>query len=259
MKKSQIVTAIIVVAFVGLLIGINSIEPKRVSEAQEQESLQAQQQIQEAEAAEQSAREQVAAADEGPETPTLESNEPFQVEFECSNGTFVLEIYPEWAPYGAARFHEVIEAGIYNEARFFRVMDDFVVQWGIPGDPEVAKAWDARTIKGEPVKADKSAGKITYAMLSGNLDSRTTQVYINLADNSGNTPGRPNLDAMGFSPFGKVIKGMDVVQSINSEYGQEPDQSLIETRGNAYLKEYFPRLDYIKSARIIESTESEAD
>lgn len=254
MKKSQVVTALIILMFIGLFVGINTIEPSRVSEQQKAESLAAQQQIAEAEAAEararQEAREKLAQESQEPAEP---AGDPFQVEFQCSNGTFVIEVYPEWAPIGAARFREIIEAGLYNEARFFRVVPGFVVQWGIPGDPELAKEWSNKTIKSDPVKGDNVAGTITYAMLSGNLDSRTTQVYINLGDNSGNTPGRPNLDSMGFAPFGKVIKGMDVVEKINAEYGEDPDQSMIETRGNAYLKEYFPKLDYIRSAKILGS------
>jgi cyclophilin family peptidyl-prolyl cis-trans isomerase len=254
-KKSQVVTALIVVAFIGILIGINSVEPSRVSEQQMEESLEAQRQIEEAEKVETSVSERLAQAARSAESATSEpeSTEPFQVAFECSNGTFVIEVYPEWAPIGAARFREVVEAGIWDEARFFRVLPGFVVQWGIPGDPELAKEWGEKTIKGEPVKTSNDRGTITYAMLSGDLDSRTTQVYVNLVDNA------QRLDHLGFAPFGKVISGMEVVDAINSEYKQEPDQSLIESRGNAYLKEYFPNLDYIKHARIIESADGESE
>jgi cyclophilin family peptidyl-prolyl cis-trans isomerase len=256
-NKSQIVTLIVVAAFIALLVGINTIEPSRVSERQKQEAAEAAAQIAEAEAAgarqdvslENSIKSQVKLAQEqaqaGPSSSVSESMDPYQVEFTCSNGTFVVEIYPEWAPIGAEQFRKIIEAGVYNEARFFRVVPGFVVQWGIPGDPELAGAWGNRTIKGEPIKTSNVRGTLTYAMLSGNLDSRTSQVYINLVDNT------ERLDHLGFAPIGKVVQGMDVVDAINAEYGQEPDQSMIETRGNAYLKEYFPRLDFIKQGVIL--------
>ncbi len=257
MNKSQVVTLIIVAAFVALLVGINSIEPSRVSDRQRQEAAEAAAQIAEAEAAEgkqeatleHAIKSQVNLAsgggDSGPSAAMPESMDPYQVEFTCSNGTFVAEIHPEWAPIGAEQFRKIIEAGIYNDARFFRVVPGFVVQWGIPGDPEMAAAWGNRTIKGEPVKTSNVRGTITYAMLSGNMDSRTTQVYINLVDNT------ERLDHLGFAPIGKVVKGMEVVDAINSEYGQDPDQSRIESRGNAYLKEYFPKLDFIQQAVIL--------
>lgn len=261
MNKSQLVTLIIVAVFVALLVGINSIEPSRVSARQQQEAAKAAAQIAEAEAAEAkthaatqelSAEQMQMAQQPGPSADTPASMDPYQVEFICSNGSFVLEIHPEWAPIGAEQFRKIIEAGIYNEARFFRVVPEFVVQWGIPGDPELAKTWGERTIKGEPVKTKNERGTITYAMLSNNLDSRTTQVYINLVDNT------RRLDHLGFAPIGKVVKGMEVIDAINAEYGQDPDQSMIESRGNAYLKEYFPKLDYIKEAKFLNAPTASA-
>jgi peptidyl-prolyl cis-trans isomerase A (cyclophilin A) len=117
------------------------------------------------------------------------------------------------------------------------------VQWGIPGDPEKTAEWDKRTLMDEPVKTSNVRGTLTYAK-SQAPNSRSNQVFINYGDNS-------NLDELGFSPIGKVVKGMDVVEKINSQYGQEPDQSQIESRGNAYLKEEYPKLDYIKEAKML--------
>lgn len=256
MKKNQVITMLIVAAFVALLVGINSIEPSRVSERQQEESLEAQRLIAEAEQAESAAEEEGSfrtrvlatmkdVATEGGERVLAEStpSDGYQVEFQCSNGTFVVEVYNDWSPLGAAHFKEIVESGVYDEARFFRVVPKFVVQWGIPADPEASKKWGAMNIQDEPVKSSNVRGTITYAM-SQAKNSRTTQVFINFADNT-------RLDGMGFAPIGKVIKGMEVVDAINAEYSQQPEQDMIESRGNAYLKEYFPRLDYIKKAQVL--------
>lgn len=168
---------------------------------------------------------------------------PYEVTFETSKGEFVIAVDPSLAPLGAAQFKEIIESGIYDDARFFRVVPGFVVQWGIPGSPSLAAEWESRNIVDEPVKASNVKGTITYAK-SAAPNSRTSQVFINLGDNK-------QLDGMGFAPFGKVIKGMDVVESITSEYGERPDQFKMRGLGNSYLKKDFPNLDYIKSARIV--------
>jgi peptidyl-prolyl cis-trans isomerase A (cyclophilin A) len=165
----------------------------------------------------------------------------FKVKFETSKGAFVVEVHREWAPNGADRFYELVKSNFYNEARFFRVVPGFVVQWGIPKDPTVAEKWRKNHIQDDPVAHDNELGAITFA--SSGANSRTTQVFINLADNA-------RLNPMGFAPFGKVIEGMDVVQSIYSGYGQTPDQNQIQKQGNAYLQGRFPELDYIKSTQI---------
>lgn len=192
-----------------------------------------------------------AAATESAESPAEGALAPYNVKFETSKGDFVIEVDPSLAPLGAAQFKEIITSGAYNDARFFRVVPDFVVQWGIPGDPKLAAEWNRKNIKDEPVKASNVKGTITYA--KSNLpNSRSSQVFINLANNS-------RLDAMGFSPFGKVIEGMDVVESITAEYGETPNQGRIQTEGNAYLIANFPNLDYIKTATIIEESGAAAD
>ncbi len=257
MKKNQIITVAAVVAFVGLLLFINRHEPARVSEQQAKEAAEAKKLLEEAEGEKPTFKDQIQkrieemANAEKPgsntvapaSTETAAAAPPYQVEFQCSNGTFIVEVHPEWAPIGAEQFRKVIEAGIYNEARFFRVVPGFVVQWGIPGDPEKAAEWEKRTIQDEAVTTSNVRGTITYAK-SGAPNSRTSQVFINFGDNS-------NLDGMGFSPFGKVVKGMEVVDAIHSESREKPDQGEITNRGNAYLKEYFPKLDYIKEAKIL--------
>ncbi|WP_437203192.1 peptidylprolyl isomerase [Planctomicrobium sp. SH664] len=168
----------------------------------------------------------------------------YQVKFETTKGDFVVEVHPEWAPNGAEHFRKIVEAGAYDEARFFRLVENFMVQFGIPGDPKVAAEWRSKSLKDDPVKQSNTRGMVTYAQTSM-PNSRTTQIFINFGDNS-------FLDRQRFAPFGKVISGMEVVDALNKEYGEQPDQGQIQTRGNAYLQDRFPRLDYIKKATVIE-------
>ena len=168
--------------------------------------------------------------------------ETFRVRFETSCGDFTVEVQRKWASNGADRFHELVKAGFYDECRFFRVVPGFVVQWGMNGDPAVYTKWKDREIKDDKVTESNLKGFITFA--SRGPDTRTCQLFINLEDNQ-------RLDNLGFAPFGKVIEGMDVVEKINAEYGQSPNQSLIQEQGNEYLKAKFPKLDYIKKATIV--------
>jgi cyclophilin family peptidyl-prolyl cis-trans isomerase len=166
----------------------------------------------------------------------------FNVEFECSNGSFTIEIQSAWAPLGAARFKELVEANFFSDLRFFRVVPNFIVQFGISGDPAVARDWQNKRIADDKVTQTNAAGTLTFA--TAGPKTRTTQLFINLRDNA-------FLDSQGFSPFGKVISGMEVVKAITAEYGEKPDQGQIQSRGNAYLQEKFPNLDFIKSAKIV--------
>jgi peptidyl-prolyl cis-trans isomerase A (cyclophilin A) len=165
----------------------------------------------------------------------------FKVRFDTSKGPFVLEVHREWAPNDVDRFYELVKSGYYDEARFFRIVPNFVVQWGINKDPKVSRQWNQKYISDDPVKESNRRGYITYAKRGP--DTRTTQLFINLADNV-------SLDAMGFAPFGKVAEGMDVVQNLYAGYGQTPQQDLIQLQGNDYLQSQFPQLDYIKTARV---------
>lgn len=171
----------------------------------------------------------------------------YKVKFDTSKGAFVVEVHRDWAPNGADRFYNLVKNGFYNDARFFRVISGFMVQFGINGNPQLSKVWRDANIKDDPVKASNKRGYITFA--TAGPDTRTTQVFINFANNAG-------LDDQGFAPFGQVISGMDVVDSLYSGYsegapqGHGPNQGVVQSMGNAYLDKAFPKLDYIKTATI---------
>jgi peptidyl-prolyl cis-trans isomerase A (cyclophilin A) len=166
----------------------------------------------------------------------------FRVLFTTSKGPFTVEVHRDWAPNGADRFYELVQDGFYNGNRFFRVVPNFVVQWGIAGDPAVQAKWRDKTIPDDPVMQSNKTGTITFAK-TNEPNSRTTQLFINLKDN-------PGLDGQGFAPFGQVISGLNVVESLYAGYGEMPDQNQIQTQGNAYLQSQFPMLDYIQTAKI---------
>lgn len=166
----------------------------------------------------------------------------FHVLLDTSKGPVVIEVDRKLAPNGAERFYELVKAKYFDGARFYRVVPGFVVQWGAAADPAVTKKWD-KTIPDDPVKASNVRGAVTFAATSA-PNSRSTHLFINLANNT-------RLDAMGFAPIGKVSKGMNAVDHIYAGYGEQPDQGKIAAQGNAYLKKDFPKLDYIKTARIV--------
>ncbi len=189
------------------------------------------------------------ASSEEPETEKEDDMWPetapdvFKVKFECTNGEFIVECHKDWAPLGVERFYQLVREGFYNDAGFFRVVPGFVVQFGLAADPEVTAKWRTNTIKDDPVKETNAPGTVTFATSGPN--SRTTQIFINLGNNAG-------LDQQGFSPFGKVIEGMDVVNGITSEYGQQPQQPMIVREGNSYLRKNFPNMDYIVTASLVQ-------
>jgi peptidyl-prolyl cis-trans isomerase A (cyclophilin A) len=166
----------------------------------------------------------------------------FKVKLETPKGDITIEVLREWSPLGADRFHQLVKEGFYNEARFFRVVPGFIVQFGMAADPAVGKKWEDATIDDDPPARSNALGTITFAKKGPN--TRTSQVFINLGDNAA-------LDQQGFTPFGRVVQGMSVVQQINAEYGESPSQFRIGPEGNAYLNKEFPRLDFIKKATIL--------
>ena len=177
------------------------------------------------------------------ETPT-ELISMYNVKFETSAGDVLIEVNSDWAPIGAAHFKELVEAGYYDGCRFFRVIDGFMAQCGMNGDPQVLAQWRDKTLKDEPTQQSNTRGMVTYAK-TGAPNSRSCQFFINYGDNS-------FLDGQGFAPFGKVTEGMDIVDSFCKKHGESPDQGMIGSQGNEYLNTKFPELDYIKTATIVE-------
>jgi peptidyl-prolyl cis-trans isomerase A (cyclophilin A) len=167
----------------------------------------------------------------------------YRANFETSVGVFVVEVTKAWAPKGADRFYNLVKYGYFDGNRFFRVVKNFMVQFGINGDPKLNDAWRQTDITDDPVTQSNRKGYITFA--TGGPNSRTTQVFINFKDNA-------FLDSQGFAPFGQIVSGQDVVDTLNGEYGEQPSQMQpqIQSGGNAFLAKSFPRLDYIKKATI---------
>jgi peptidyl-prolyl cis-trans isomerase A (cyclophilin A) len=185
-----------------------------------------------------------------PSRPEWKEKAPdkFRVKFTTSKGDFTVVVERAWSPLGADRFHALVKNGYYDDVRFFRVVDNFMAQFGLHGAPAVNKAWRDATIQDDPVVKSNLRGWLTYAMRGPN--TRTTQVFINYKDNS-------SLDGQKFSPFGQVVEGMEVVDKLYSKYGDGPprgsgpDQKRIHAEGNAYLDAKYKELDFIKTARIV--------
>ena len=181
---------------------------------------------------------------------TEKAPDTFKAKFETTKGSFTIQCARSLSPNGVDRFYNLVKSGYFTDVAFFRVIAGFMGQFGIHGDPKVSAKWREANINDDPVKGSNIRSAICFAK-SGAPNSRSTQFFINLVDNA-------NLDRMGFSPFGKVIEGMDVVDKLNSEYGEGapqgkgPEQGRVQAEGNAYLKKDFPNLDYIKSAKIVE-------
>ncbi len=167
----------------------------------------------------------------------------FRARFETSKGPFVIEVHREWAPIAADRFYNLVKNGFYYGTRFFRVRPGFMAQFGINGTPEIQSAWQRAFLRDDPVTQKNTRGFVSFTN-EGRPQSRFTQIFINYADNS-------RLDADGFSPFGEVVTGMDVVDKLFSPPDPQPDQRRILREGNAYLQAEFPRLDFVKKATIV--------
>ena len=174
----------------------------------------------------------------------------FKVKFETTNGSFVLLVHRDWAPLGVDRFYNLINIGFYDGLCFFRAIDNFMVQYGIHGDPRVSKLWRDARIDDDPVTQKNTKGRVTFATAGPN--TRTTQIFINYSDRN------VMLDGQGFAPFAEVVEGMDVVDSLYKGYGEGaprgrgPDQGLMQKMGNAYLNKQFAKLDHILKASILE-------
>lgn len=181
----------------------------------------------------------------------------FVVRFETSRGPVDVLAHKDWAPVGVDRFYTLVNNHYYDDARFFRVVKNFVAQFGLAANPSVTKAWRVRALPDEPVKHSNSRGTIAYAR--GGVNTRTTQLFFNLVNN----PRLDTLNTFGFPPIAEVISGMSAVDSLYNGYGNAaprsgtranasgPQQDSIVQQGNAYLARGWPKLDYVKSARVI--------
>ena len=171
----------------------------------------------------------------------------FKVKFATTKGDFVIEVNRSWSPNGADRFYKLVKSGFYSDICIFRVVKGFMAQFGISGDPAVSKLWSRNSIKDDPPQKEHSnlRGMVTFAK-TGAPNSRSTQLFINYKDNS-------RLDRMGFTPIGRIVKGMEVVDALEGKYGEKASkyQGKITSQGNSFLKERFPDLDYILSATLV--------
>jgi peptidyl-prolyl cis-trans isomerase A (cyclophilin A) len=182
----------------------------------------------------------------GSDAPPTDVQAPnaYQVRMETSKGPVVIDVNRAWAPRGADRFYMLVKRGFYDQARIFRVVPGFVAQFGLNAKPEETAKWAGAELQDDPVMQPNVKGTISFA--SHGPNSRTTQVFINLGDNSG------SLDPQGFAVFGRVTQGMDLVEQFYAGYGSaaQEKQELITLQGNAFLLENFPKLDFIQKATV---------
>lgn len=191
------------------------------------------------------ARGRVALLLPGSDRSSLTAPAVFRAKFETTKGNFVMEVHRDWAPSGADRFYYLVRNGFYDDTRFFRVVEGFVVQFGLSGDPKISTQWREAFIQDDSVKQSNQRGFVSYAM--GGPHTRSTQVFVNFKDNT-------SLDTRGFAPFAQVVEGLDVVDSLYRGYGEQPSQAKIRNEGNAYLDREFPKLDKIVRAYVVEES-----
>lgn len=191
-----------------------------------------------------------------PESEAMNARAPevYRVVLGTTEGPVTVEVHRDWAPRGADRFYNLARHGFFEGARFFRVIEGFVAQFGLSGRPDLDRLWRDHPIPDDSVRRSNVRGTLTFA--SAGEDTRTTQLFVNLADND-------RLDGMGFAPIGRVVEGMSVVDSLHAGYGDGPprgngpSQATILERGNEYLEEEFPNLDHVESVEVRPSPEAE--
>jgi peptidyl-prolyl cis-trans isomerase A (cyclophilin A) len=180
--------------------------------------------------------------------PKVVVPEVFRVKFETTQGDFVVEATRDWAPHGVDRFHELVRMKYFDQGRFYRVLRGFIAQFGVHRDFSVHATWRNLFIVDDPSKEKNLRGTLAFA--KSGPSTRATEIFINLADNT-------VLDDQGFVPFGKIVEGIEVIDKFYSGYGEmrpegkEIDAGRVEEETNEYLVPRFPKLDYIKQARLL--------
>jgi cyclophilin family peptidyl-prolyl cis-trans isomerase len=193
-----------------------------------------------------------ACRDEAPmlQRPAGPVPDSFRVAFTTSRGTIVVEAVRAWAPLGVDRFYALVNEGFFDENRFYRVLPHFIAQFGANGERKRNEHWEKTPLRDDPPREKNLRGTVSFAFLEPN--SRTHQLFINLKDNA-------SLDADGFVPIGRVVEGMPVADSLYDDYGDVPKYHMIATLGNKYLARIFPKLDYVKTARLVDAGPVETD
>lgn len=179
-----------------------------------------------------------------PSATPVASPERYRVRFETSKGSFVVDVTRSLAPRGSDRFHELVTIDYFRGVRFFRMVPGFIAQFGIHGDPAVNDVWNEATIPDDPIRGQNTRGTMAFAASGPN--TRATQLFVSTGDNVRKLDGQRL-----FMPFATVVEGMDVIESLNAEYGEEPNFSRIVRQGNAYLNKWYPALDSIVSATVV--------
>jgi peptidyl-prolyl cis-trans isomerase A (cyclophilin A) len=189
-----------------------------------------------------------------PSLAAAKAPDAFRVKLETTKGEVVILVNRSWAPNGADRFFNLVKIGYYDDVAFYRVIRGFMAQCGFNGDPDVSRVWSNAQIPDDPVIQANTRGMVTFAQPSA-PNARTTQFFVNFGDNT------YLKDHGAFAPFGKVLSGMDVMDSIYAGYGEGaprgkgPSQPRVAREGNSYLREGYPQLDYIKRATIVDPVE----
>ena len=177
-----------------------------------------------------------------PEVVAGPAPDSFRVALSTSKGDVVVAIYKAWSPHGADRFYQLVSEGFFDDQRFFRVIPQYIAQFGASADPKKNDRWDDAKIPDDPRTQSNSRGTLSFAAEAPN--TRSHQLFFNLKDN-------PKLDPQNFIPIGRVVDGMAVLDALYDDYGDTPKYRLVATLGNEYLHRMFPRMDYIKTARVV--------
>jgi peptidyl-prolyl cis-trans isomerase A (cyclophilin A) len=180
--------------------------------------------------------------EKAPEVVAGPAPDSFRVALSTSKGDVVVAVYKAWSPHGADRFYQLVSSGFFDDQRFFRVIPQYIAQFGASADPKQNDRWDDAKIPDDPRTQSNTRGTLSFAAEAPN--TRSHQLFFNLKDN-------PKLDPQNFVPIGRVVEGMAVLDALYDDYGDTPKYRLVATLGNEYLHRMFPRMDYIKTARVV--------